>query len=474
MMEDVRKFPPLVFAMGAAADKIGVSGKYVQLRPLRRNKPQYCRVGTKPMYFFAIDTGWQFDRSRRERKPLAKVPSVKGRLPLDPHPHVWEVLEKSDKKTRWKPGLDIRLLPGQLWGASTRVSSEDEVLRAILRKQLEPEPKSPKTPTGKDKQQEKGKPPKKSKTPSPKKLPTKEKAKKAKGKAVAKVPEEPVVDADAALVESAAAAQAQDSGNESASSPSESSSSSSESEETSEPQKAIPQPAKVLSGASYIGAGTLGNGPWWSTSSKAKTADDVITMIERRLEPMETTEERLRYVKLMRERAKTSAKSKEVRNWREVPDWLQRKEMELKALAAGRATSSVARPSADPILAQALADRDRDGFAPCHRQLPLPLKSGLKRRGTAPPGAHPPLRRRIQMDPKDVVKNPIHSYKHYSELWFSQPGSVVYCDRCEKQLPQMEGCLQKLENRSDFAQEAWLCHNCSGHGHMYWSQQAWR
>mmetsp|Transcript_40894 Transcript_40894/g.94155 ORF Transcript_40894/g.94155 Transcript_40894/m.94155 type:complete len:562 (+) Transcript_40894:108-1793(+) len=48
----------------------------------------------------------------------------------------------------------------------------------------------------------------------------------------------------------------------------------------------------------------------------------------------------------------------------------------------------------------------------------------------------------------------------YGELWISQPGMEVYCDRCGEQFAQTKGKLTGRDQRSSFAQDEFICFNC--------------
>ena len=58
----------------------------------------------------------------------------------------------------------------------------------------------------------------------------------------------------------------------------------------------------------------------------------------------------------------------------------------------------------------------------------------------------------------------IQSFKHLKDkLWFRLPGDLVSCDVCSECVPQCLGSLHGDPKRSIFAQDTFLCTNCSLH-----------
>merc|ERR1719476_838729 len=55
----------------------------------------------------------------------------------------------------------------------------------------------------------------------------------------------------------------------------------------------------------------------------------------------------------------------------------------------------------------------------------------------------------------------VESFRHFGEqLWYHMPGAMVFCDTCDKQVPQSMGALQGEPNRPQFAQNQFLCSDC--------------
>jgi len=84
-----------------------------------------------------------------------------------------------------------------------------------------------------------------------------------------------------------------------------------------------------------------------------------------------------------------------------------------------------------------------------------PLRSVLKKAGA------PRNRRRIQISGERQVH--IQNFKFCGEnLWFQAPGQTVRCDSCDRAVPQTCGSLQGAPSQSQFAQNCFLCGDCSG------------
>jgi len=89
-----------------------------------------------------------------------------------------------------------------------------------------------------------------------------------------------------------------------------------------------------------------------------------------------------------------------------------------------------------------------------HHTMAAP-KSVLKK-----PGDRGPARRIRHNDQRHEV--PVVSYKSCGEgLWYQAPGSYVSCDYCNRMVPQALGSLQGAQGRSQFAQNLFLCQDCS-------------
>jgi len=57
----------------------------------------------------------------------------------------------------------------------------------------------------------------------------------------------------------------------------------------------------------------------------------------------------------------------------------------------------------------------------------------------------------------------VESYKGYGDiLWYTAPGAMVFCDTCDKQVPQSLGQLSGSPGKSQFAQNQFVCSDCVG------------
>lgn len=100
---------------------------------------------------------------------------------------------------------------------------------------------------------------------------------------------------------------------------------------------------------------------------------------------------------------------------------------------------------------------DVNSSDPSHRLLGQPAKSALKRKG-APKNRH---RRIMHGEPASLREVQVASFRSQAELWFQMPGSTVVCDRCERTVAQSQGSLQGAPGQSQFAQDEFLCIDCS-------------
>merc|ERR1712232_106565 len=64
-------------------------------------------------------------------------------------------------------------------------------------------------------------------------------------------------------------------------------------------------------------------------------------------------------------------------------------------------------------------------------------------------------------EPDQYTQTKIDNYRYLgSQLWFIQPGSVVHCDECDRPVAQAQGTLQGAPDRSQFAQNKFVCSDC--------------
>lgn len=60
------------------------------------------------------------------------------------------------------------------------------------------------------------------------------------------------------------------------------------------------------------------------------------------------------------------------------------------------------------------------------------------------------------------VEQSIESFRQMGEeLWYYMPGASVYCDNCDRQVPQSMGSLQGALGQSQFAQNRFVCSECA-------------
>ncbi|CAE8709362.1 unnamed protein product, partial [Polarella glacialis] len=114
-------------------------------------------------------------------------------------------------------------------------------------------------------------------------------------------------------------------------------------------------------------------------------------------------------------------------------------------------------------LAAAGARRDEEDMPP-HRRGIQPLKCAIRK---GPRGVIMNFQRRIQYGPygPQISQVKVATYKTSGDtLWFSMPGAYVFCDACLKAVPQSMGSLQGAPQRSQFAQDKFLCTDCMMNG----------
>eukprot|EP00928_Gymnodinium_smaydae_P082311 TRINITY_DN65674_c0_g1_i1.p1 TRINITY_DN65674_c0_g1~~TRINITY_DN65674_c0_g1_i1.p1 ORF type:complete len:558 (-),score=89.72 TRINITY_DN65674_c0_g1_i1:224-1897(-) len=101
-----------------------------------------------------------------------------------------------------------------------------------------------------------------------------------------------------------------------------------------------------------------------------------------------------------------------------------------------------------------------------HRTMAAPKKSKL-RNHFAPKPLHPHMRVHYHgnnpHDNTSVVsaQHSVVSFRSFGpQLWFQQPGSTVVCDSCESVVSQAQGTLQGAPEKSQFAQDRFICCTC--------------
>jgi len=86
-----------------------------------------------------------------------------------------------------------------------------------------------------------------------------------------------------------------------------------------------------------------------------------------------------------------------------------------------------------------------------------------------PHAAAKPKRSRVAFPPDGLLAQVIFVESDKDlQLWFRMPGAVVYCDSCEKGVPQSMGSLQGAPNQSQFAQNKFICSDCMGYDAKAW------
>ncbi|CAE8581035.1 unnamed protein product [Polarella glacialis] len=468
---DVSKSLEALRIEASSYDKI--DGLYKRLEKSSRGRPAYWNSTSRKMSYLYWNKGWKISFAFGSSKCAATVKDVEGvDLPIEPYPVSWKVIDKSTDDQKKKTALTMRVI-------------DESVYASTLQNKDGGQPVAPLFPTAtrikkREKKMEKSVEPAVEGSPAKKKREAGEaKPKRASGATKAAAAD----DDEAAMVE-AAAGQDSDDENKAPSAQrssqhgsdsdddkddsSESSGSESSSEEVKPSPKAIAEVAITIkpsfqamnsAARAFVSATGLMKLPAEQAHAKAqKLRDTLFDRIRKgeKIPQMISLQDAQQIISFCDREYGTGDKVKERQPAAPPPRHL---------LGPGNVAPSTpdGAPQTPPgALAAAGARRDEE--LPPHRRGIQPLKCAIRK---GPRGVIMNFQRRIQYGPygPQISQVKVATYKTSGDtLWFSMPGAYVFCDACLKAVPQSMGSLQGAPQRSQFAQDKFLCTDCMMNG----------
>lgn len=441
---DLSGFPPKLFIEECSYDKL--NGMYRIMAKPSRGRPCYCKTANKNVFlYWHSSKRWHVGFELSAKKCTASIPDIGDlALPTEPYPNDWKVIEKHHdkaegdgvKKDKVKC-VSMRVIDGSVLNDSHQKDVIQPLeLSSNAREEVLPESKaSPSTPR---------KPNKTNNRPLPKKR-----------NAVA-------YDEEAALVANAQQSDSED-----------------------EPKaKATPSQHSQLSDSNETASGSDSEESSSSESAsedtrKASEAEDThfqalsqkAQSIVSKLNAMSKDQAAAKVKHLfatMRSKTKkgmplAAPNGFSPSDMEHIAKWCFRHlgltdldvSPSITMSSAGPRTPDEPQPQTPPE--DTSKRTEAQTLLPHHTH--QPTKSVLRH-----PADRNKRKRSIQYAPDGDLKTEvtIPSYKSLGEgLWFQCPGSLVNCDHCNRLVPQAMGSLQGAPARSQFAQNLFLCQECS-------------
>mmetsp|Transcript_50486 Transcript_50486/g.161582 ORF Transcript_50486/g.161582 Transcript_50486/m.161582 type:complete len:532 (-) Transcript_50486:172-1767(-) len=420
-----------------------VDGPYARLSHASRGRPCYMKQAEKkPMYLF-WNRKWIISWEFGSDKPHAFVKDAGGTSPCEPYPQAWEVLDKQARKSMDKK-VDAIDAAAQTYNRTIAMRAIDaDVLDASLQGEAFQQPDEEAAPAAHRK--------KKSRTPAS--APSSAKAEDAKksGQGGAAGPGASAAAAGAAAAPGAPAAkesgsEAEGPGFESSDEESDSNSSeSSSSESASEKVQAKAKAAPPRPAAAQV-----------TERMAAEFEAKLRAELSRYADPKARMKkfQQVRDMLMKKVSGQEQVAGLEPEKLQSILDRLDA-DFGAEQAAAQPPAPAVPRPPAGPPPKWLL---EKEQAASGRQPEPAPVRSSLRK-----PGAPRQRIRRISYPENPVFITEVACYRgHGEQLWFTMPGAVVYCDSCEKGVPQSMGSLQGAPNQSQFAQNKFICSDCMG------------
>lgn len=467
---DVSACPEKIHVKESGSHK--ADGTYYRMERASRGKPCYSKSGERPMYLF-WNKKWRIGNEFGSTKNFAMNKDAGTLTPCEPYPHVWKVLDRKDRKEKKEKGdgkakeyvkqMTMRIIDSQ----SMSLCIESDLPEMMVPEEDYQRAKKVKrrtvalAPSEASAEQAKGEA-----VPSSAEKPAKEPVAVANGTAPSQ--EGPGEDSEE---EKDQVDSSQSDSNSSSSSSDDSGASDSEDEGGKEASKEVKAPAAPK--------------PVASLHASEQKAQEFEARLRVELSKM-NAEERLQRMQKVKEVLTNKANSTRVTGMGPEKIHAMLSQLEKDFAITARPKPPSAPPPAHLLKQQQAAGAAPGGTAEDHRSLadlaaesqPMtpeggepPATNGAdwwrrqrpKRSALRKPNMPRNTRRRITYTDWLVNRVEVSSFRQCGEqLWFIAPGSYVACDACEKEVSQAMGCLQGAPNHSQFAQNRFLCSECTG------------
>eukprot|EP00931_Biecheleriopsis_adriatica_P048080 TRINITY_DN2776_c0_g1_i1.p1 TRINITY_DN2776_c0_g1~~TRINITY_DN2776_c0_g1_i1.p1 ORF type:complete len:565 (+),score=157.64 TRINITY_DN2776_c0_g1_i1:89-1783(+) len=445
---DLSNFPAKLRVEASINEKM--NGLYRLLPKPSRGRPSYCKTrhDSKPLFlYWAPSKKWQVGYVCGGKSSFGYCKDIGETYPpIEPYPNVWQVQPKADKGDEKKQDkvkcLGMRVIDQDVWEEAQWPQDLIQPDEVAPEKEAAEKSSSPtKEPAAKAKE----------KTKSPQK---------ATGAAPAvATAAKSTNDDEAAMVEAAAGSSDESDDDDKKAKESDSNQtdeSQSESESSSSEESA--SPTKPAAKATTL-------------QELSKSAQALITKLHA-LPPNEAPKKAAQVMEGLRTKiaAGKSVGGMNTEDLKQVQEYCRRTfgiapAQAAKPQAAKQARQNAAQPST-PDMPDAGQPTTPPMDAPIQRvpanALPHRTMKALPKVLRLPGSARNYNRRLNYVDNTQIrTEVSILSYKASGEhLWYQSPGALVFCDDCDRQVPQAMGQLQGAPSRSQFAQNEFLCTEC--------------